>query len=158
MGIKKELHEGEEIHFVVHPGLSNYLVYYTTGIFIPIISGVVSVFFIREYITQLLAVGMFLGFIILTEAEYWRRTKTYYITNKRVIQEEGWINKKIMSAVYRNIADVTLKQTIIQRIFNTGDVLLNTKGGRSSEIVLKGVRWPRKIRNKIEEEINNLRE
>lgn len=55
-------------------------------------------------------------------------TTLHVITNERVIYRAGWIAKKGKEIPLENVNDVAFSQTIVERIFGTGDLLIESAG------------------------------
>lgn len=54
------------------------------------------------------------------------RTEEYILTNKRIIQSEGFINKTVLDSSLEKINDVLLTQSVLGRIFDFGDIKILT--------------------------------
>ncbi len=79
----------------------------------------------------------------------WRRSNKYYITNERIIFEHSFFSRKTNNVYYKNITDVHFTQGLFSRIFNIGNIYLNTAGSHGTEMNIKGVENPLKIKNLI---------
>jgi uncharacterized membrane protein YdbT with pleckstrin-like domain len=55
-------------------------------------------------------------------------TTTHVITNERVIYRAGFISKRGKEIPLENINDVAFNQTVFERIFGTGDLLIESAG------------------------------
>ncbi|MCL4394189.1 MAG: PH domain-containing protein [Chloroflexi bacterium] len=64
------------------------------------------VFFLREFL------------------EWWN--EEYLVTNRRVVQAEGFINKHVIDSSLEKVNDVVLTQTFLGRVFDYGDVEILT--------------------------------
>ena len=152
MGVAKELHDKEYIKLKIHPALTSYLLRY---FFFALVVGVLVIagvrFFPAEQMRLPCAGGLLIFFVMLV-SEFSRRTTVYYITNKRVVVEQGAIRQMTQSVMYHQIADVKLVQGILQRLMHQGDVYLNVRGGRKTEVKLENVFRPKKIKRIVEEE------
>ena len=91
-----------------------------------------------------------IGIPILIIVEAIRRAHDYYITNKRIIYDFTFFSRKVSSVVYRKITDVHFTQNLFQRIFQIGDIQINTAGGESIEVKVKGIKNPGLITNFIQ--------
>jgi len=80
----------------------------------------------------------------------------YYLTNLRLIDERGIIGKRIVSIWLDRIQDVTCKFGIWGRIFGFGDIEIES-AGTYGKIIFDFVPNPRKLQEKIERTIANLR-
>jgi uncharacterized membrane protein YdbT with pleckstrin-like domain len=78
----------------------------------------------------------------------WICTK-YYLTNIRLVEERGIIGKRIMSIWLDKIQDITVKFSIFGRIFNFGDIEIES-AGTQGKIVFDSLPNPRKRAEDIE--------
>ena len=65
-----------------------------------------------------------LGLIVKELIDWW--TEEYIVTNRRIIQSEGFINKHVVDSSLEKINDVVLNQSVLGRIFNFGDIKILT--------------------------------
>ena len=78
------------------------------------------------------------------------RTQTQYlITPSQIVTEYGIIKKQKESVFLDNVANIGIKQGYLQRIFHFGDVSITPSAGKE-EMIMKGVRTPKKIHSEIE--------
>ena len=75
------------------------------------------------------------------------------ITEDRIILETGILNKSYKEIFIRDIRVVEIDQSLIQRIFKIGDIRIATSATESYEDIAKGIKYPQKVR----EIINNLK-
>lgn len=59
-----------------------------------------------------------------TLIDWW--TEEYILTNRRIIQSEGFINKTVLDSSLEKINDVLLTQSVAGRIFDYGDIKILT--------------------------------
>ena len=136
--IQEDLHKGEKIEKETTPDVWAYLPHWIFGGFLCLIT------------ILLLAIP---GILYIFIVNLIRKGNRYYITNKRIIHEFTFLSRKISSTTYDKIQDVHLTQGLIERMFNIGTVHMNTAGSHNIEVVFKGVKHPRAIRNQIEKHI-----
>lgn len=55
-------------------------------------------------------------------------TTFHVVTNERVIYRAGWIAKRGTEIPLENVNDVAFSQTILERIFQSGDLLIESAG------------------------------
>ena len=132
--MQEDLHKGEKIEKQTMPDVWAYLPHWIGG-------GIVCILTIF-----ILAIP---GIIYIIIANLERKGNKYYITNKRVIHEFTFLSRKISGTSYDKIQDVHLTQGLIERIFDIGTVHMNTAGSHNIEVVFKGVKHPRAIKNLI---------
>jgi len=76
----------------------------------------------------------------------------YYLTNLRLVEQRGIIGKRIMSIWLDKVQDVTCRFGILGRIFNFGDIEIES-AGTHGKIVFGFLPLPRELREEIEEAI-----
>ena len=77
----------------------------------------------------------------------------YFITNRRVIQAEGIINKRVIDSSLEKVNDVILVQTLLGRILNYGNVEILTAseiGVNDLRTILDPVRFKTEMLNQRE--------
>lgn len=80
----------------------------------------------------------------------------YYLTNMRLIEERGIVGKRMMNIWLQNVQDVTCKFGILGKIFGFGDLEIES-AGTYGKIIFSFLPAPRKLRQKIEEAIQEFR-
>lgn len=74
----------------------------------------------------------------------------YYVTNKRVVSTSGWINVKVCDMLLERVETVSLSQRAVERIFNSGDLLVVSAG---ASIYLDDVYDARRFRQTVMQEM-----
>ena len=64
---------------------------------------------------------------VLTAGKVWENTK-YYVTDKRIIIQSGFVAKNFQSVYYKEIKNVNLHIGIVDKMLSVGDVYFNTNG------------------------------
>lgn len=82
----------------------------------------------------------------------WNYT-TYTLTRERVIIQRGFFRKEKITMSYGKIQDIEVTQSIIERILNTGNIIIYG-GHDNSETILDEVPNPNKVEELIIENIN----
>ena len=77
------------------------------------------------------------------------RTKTITIANSRITYSTGILSKNTTECKLSSISSVQIVQSVGQRIFGCGDVIVNTSGD-VPEVVAKGFVNPNKIKQIID--------
>lgn len=72
-----------------------------------------------------LALGIIVSFSALADVLRWRNEQ-YIITDRRVIQIQGVVNKNVLDSSLEKINDVELEQSWLGRIFGYGDLQILT--------------------------------
>lgn len=71
------------------------------------------------------ALGIIVAFSAVADVIRWRNEQ-YVITDRRVLQLQGVLNKSVMDSSLEKINDIQLQQSWLGRIFNYGDVEILT--------------------------------
>ncbi len=127
------LSEGEELVTVF--GIGDKYFWINTAIFFPL-----SFFLI--------------GMPGLLKVFHLKHSKTYLLTNRRILIKDGVFNINLTTAPYDKITHITVRDKFINRIsYGIGDLVVHTaaSGSLPVEIVLEKVSQPIKLKNLIEE-------
>jgi len=88
---------------------------------------------------------------------YLRVANIYAFTNKRIIIHKGWLSTSLISVEYNRITDVTVREKFIEKLLtNTGDLLIDTAGTSTMEIVLSCVSAPYEKRKKLDQIMDDV--
>lgn len=82
----------------------------------------------------------------------------YYIENDRLMIKEGFFNTTLNETLLYRIVDLTLHQTLLGKIFGTGDIIVKAKADATPELVLKNIAKPMEIRNLISHAVEESRQ
>ena len=104
-------------------------------------------------ILSLIFLGVFIiGIIIFLYMMIRKWTTERCITNFRLIQKTGWIARDTQEIRIDRMEEINLKQTIIDRIFGSGSIVITGVG--KGEIKLKFIDEPLVFQKKL----NNLKQ
>lgn len=94
--------------------------------------------------------------IIVVGIIYLTKSSTIYaITNKRVIGRSGIISEDFKSSTFKHITSLRVKQGIIGKLFNFGNITIDTSGsGFGVEFIWRYVNNPVQVKNEIEKHID----
>lgn len=65
---------------------------------------------------------------VLTASRKWRNT-VYYVTDRRIIIENGFIAGNLQTIYYKDLTNVSLKIGVIDKLLGVGDIYLETSAG-----------------------------
>jgi uncharacterized membrane protein YdbT with pleckstrin-like domain len=82
----------------------------------------------------------------------------YFITNKRIYVKYGIISRKVFEIKNEWITGVMVRQGIIGRILNYGDIIYSTPGQYAGSVIMIGVSDPMHIRTIIEDVLRKNKE
>lgn len=88
------------------------------------------------------------GIFIFARAVIIMKTTDFAVTNRRVILKRGWLNRRTQELAVESVEGVSLDQTIFQRIFGYGRVVVTGTG--DAVIVFPSMRDPVAFRRAIE--------
>jgi uncharacterized membrane protein YdbT with pleckstrin-like domain len=94
----------------------------------------------------------FLGLALLAVLIGWlaRYFTEYTITTKRITIRRGFLSKTEQSAHIERLQNVTITQSLFDRLFKVGTLDFDTAGGdRDAELRFSGISDPRTLRDRI---------
>lgn len=65
---------------------------------------------------------------VLTANRKWKNT-SYYVTDKRIIIENGFVAGNFQTIYYKDLTNVSLRLGVIDKMLGVGDIYLETAGG-----------------------------
>ena len=104
---------------------------------------------------QLIFAAFLLPAYLLSDVFTRRMFVMYHFTDRKILEEDGILNKEYKSINYDDIDNVKLKKELEERIFDVGDVYVDTAGRDKTEIVLEGLNNPERYQSEITERANN---
>ncbi|BCU08454.1 PH domain-containing protein [Allochromatium tepidum] len=141
-----------ESTFVIRPSWNNYL---------DILSIIAAAFYCAGYIEYVMPPGIVpdfvaplfvvIGTLFLTVVVIQRYSIIYRLLDGRLICKKGLISRNEISIRLADVRAVHLKQGIIDRLMNTGDVSFSSAAQSDADIVFKGVDDPKNLRDKIQD-------
>ncbi|NIO44611.1 MAG: PH domain-containing protein [Candidatus Aenigmarchaeota archaeon] len=146
----------ENTYLIFHPARLAYLLWYIIGIIV-IVVGVLLFFdiipistLIEDYNTYFLIFFTAFGIILIGIAEILRKNDKYAITNFRIIEKRGIFNIKENSIYWEKVANYSLTQNLLDRIFRVGTIKLWSMGGGGEgvnpEVIVRRAPHIKKIR------------
>ncbi len=81
----------------------------------------------------------------------------YYISNERLMIKQGFLNTTLDELLLYRIVDLTCHQTLLGKIFGTGDVIIKSKVDTSPELTLKNIARPFNVRMLLSEMVEESR-
>ncbi|MBE6493121.1 MAG: hypothetical protein E7Z84_00730 [Methanosphaera stadtmanae] len=106
--------------------------------------------FIAELV--LIFLILILGAKIVIDLFEWDNT-LYVLTDSRIVIQRGWFNKEKIMMSYNKIQDIDISQSIMERIFNVGDIIIYGAND-NSETVLYAIPKPKEIEEIIFNSLN----
>jgi len=106
-------------------------------------------FFIQDMALILIAINVLIAFLIMLTIIYNRCAWKFTIGNGNVQSQHGIISRDEKIIRIRDIRNIKLKQTTIQRVFGVGDVEFNTAGSSGSRVTFYGIASPAVLKDQI---------
>ena len=82
----------------------------------------------------------------------------YEVSNDRLYQQTGLFNTVFDEVLLYRIVDLTLQQSLGQKIFGTGTIVLSCKVDRDKEILLKNIKKPREVKSMLSDLVEEARD
>lgn len=155
--IEDLLANGEEIQRRANPSImdSSFVKSYTISAFMIVGIFALALAPLGLGFDQFYFLGLFvIPLAIIGRSEFQRRFIRYYITSQQVIERRGVLSQTTESTMYENITDVKMNKDINERIFDVGDLKINTAGHDGATIRLRGLKDPENYKKVIEDNIN----
>ena len=138
-----ELHPGEEVVFEGHPSWRSLLAYYSGGVGVAIVAGVVL------WLISGAALGgggfvVVLGLVLLVG--FVRRMATVYmVSTQRLWIRTGILSKHVQQTRIDRVQNVNTDQRLLERIMRIGTVDFDTAGTDDSEFRFVGISNPSEV-------------
>ncbi len=95
-----------------------------------------------------------IGGLVAISIPVWMKLKTLNakirITSKRIVDTDGFLNRRVSEVLHRDIRNVRVEQTFMQRIWRVGEIAVYTSGEESPEIHMEHVPDPQRVREVID--------
>lgn len=82
----------------------------------------------------------------------------YEIKNERLYEQGGLFSTTYDELLLYKVIDMTLKQSLAQKIFGTGTIYLTTRADTSMQVVLKNIKNPKEVKDLISELTEQIRQ
>ncbi len=83
---------------------------------------------------------------------------SYYIQDDRLMVKEGLLSTTLNETLLYRIVDLTFHQTLLGKIFGTGDIIVKAKVDATPEIVLKNIARPMEVRLLLSKAVEESRQ
>ena len=74
---------------------------------------------------------------------------SYFVTSRKVIRKDGLVAKKTTEIEINDIRNIQVRQSIAQRIFRIGDILMSSSASNAWEVIFTSVKRPNEIKELI---------
>jgi membrane protein YdbS with pleckstrin-like domain len=101
--------------------------------------------FAGQYISAPIAVLITLPLLLIPAFKHLKRnTIKYTLTDSKIEIDQGFLARKTRNIPLRNIQDVTVSTTIMQRLFNFGDLVIENANEVGGQTLLDNIPNPRR--------------
>lgn len=93
--------------------------------------------------------------VIFYNLYYLRISNEFVFSNRRVLVKTGWISTKMISINHNRITDVSITQSLIDRLLNIGTLAISTAGSEGYRVSLSHINQPhnkKKLLHELKEE------
>jgi uncharacterized membrane protein YdbT with pleckstrin-like domain len=90
-------------------------------------------------------------FVYLVAVVVYRRFSWYYAIDGETIESrQGVIARRVQSIRVRDLRNINVRQSLVQRLLGVGDVEFSSAGGGGVEVVFFGVAAPMQLKNLVQ--------
>lgn len=82
----------------------------------------------------------------------------YEVRNNRLYTQKGLLSTTYDEVLLYRILDITMTQTLGQKIFGTGTLLVCAKANRDGDVVLENIKRPRMVNDLLSELVEKARD
>lgn len=155
--VENLLADDEELLLTANPSIfsAKYFNRYAVSFLIAV---AVSAVLVYGYLNLSLPVNPLYGNLLtvlillyVLKLEVRRRFTMYHMTNFKIIQEKGILNKKWVSINYHQVTHVDMKQNFEERIFGVSNLHIATAGESTRELDMEGMKHSHDLKQRIME-------
>lgn len=81
----------------------------------------------------------------------------YEVSDGRLYIQRGLLKTVYEETLLYRIVDISMEQTLAQKLFGTGDIVLCVKVDKSTEIVLKNIKHPLQVKRQLSQLVEHER-
>jgi hypothetical protein len=91
------------------------------------------------------------GFVLCRLVVWWLRMRrtTVTVTNQSCVLESGIFSRQAMAIDLPAVTDIQVKQSLLNRLLNVGDLVASHDNGEMQQVVLMAVPAPKKIADRL---------
>jgi uncharacterized membrane protein YdbT with pleckstrin-like domain len=101
---------------------------------------------LRVALVVLVAVFIYLVAVVV----YRRFSWCYTIDGETIESRQGLIARRVQSIRVRDLRNINVRQSLVQRLLGIGDVEFSSAGGSGIEVVFFGVEAPMQLKNLVQ--------
>lgn len=143
-----ELHEGETVLFEGHPSWRAALLFFLKGFGIGVVIGAILWFAVSP--TAGVTAVVVIGAITVLASIIIRSAIDYRITDERLHIRRGILAKKIHETRLGRVQDVTIEQSVMDRVLRIGRAEFDTASDEKNDFVFEGIANPDQVRAAVD--------
>jgi membrane protein YdbS with pleckstrin-like domain len=137
--------EAERVIFSIRPTFLFIGIGYILAAVAAVGLSILLAMFAGQYISAPIAVLVTLPLLLIPAVKHLRRnTIKYTLTDSKIEIDQGFLARKTRNIPLRNIQDVTVSTTILQRIFGFGDLVIENASEIGGQTLLDNIPDPRR--------------
>ncbi len=105
--------------------------------------------FIQDMGIVLVAINIQVTFLIICAIVYSRFSWKFTISDNDIQSHHGLMVKEHKCIYMKDLRDINVKQTTLQRISGVGDVVFSTAGSSEETIIFCGIKSPFELKNNL---------
>lgn len=138
---------GRPVFASLAPGLFSAGIMILIGLVIGTTALTTGVLLMLAFSAGLLLLGALSVLGVWVQYRYMR----YEVADWGVVVTSGWLTRKRVETTYAKVTDVTTYQGIIGRLFDFGNITINTAGSNQAPVVFSGLSQPEAVKRIIDE-------
>jgi uncharacterized membrane protein YdbT with pleckstrin-like domain len=146
------VHEEEEVIWTGRPSWRGRLSILAPGIVLALL-----VLLLLLWVDVAVGVSLGVALVIAAVALVWGLLETlrwkYTITNRRVFVRHGLVSVREQTARLDRVQDLTLRQTLFDRLFGVGALAVDTAGSEGGALEFKALERPAHVREILEKAV-----
>jgi uncharacterized membrane protein YdbT with pleckstrin-like domain len=151
-----DLHPGEHVIYEGHPSWRSTFGFYILGLLVAIAAAVIAYFAADKSVGLAVAVAAAVFLVVLIVGWLRRITTRYLISSRRLQIRRGILSKNVEETRIDRVVDVTVRQSVGQRILAIGDVDFDNASAQQGDLFrFAGISSPHEVTqavNRVHEE------
>jgi membrane protein YdbS with pleckstrin-like domain len=137
--------EAERVIFSIRPTFLFIGIGYVLAAVAAVCLSTLLAMFAGQYISAPIAVLVTLPLLLIPAYKHLKRnTIKYTLTDSKIEIDQGFLARKTRNIPLRNIQDVTVATSIMQRLFNFGDLVIENANEVGGQTLLDNIPHPRR--------------
>jgi uncharacterized membrane protein YdbT with pleckstrin-like domain len=145
---------GEPVHYSARPAWRNSILRIATALLVALFGVVLSLTALADADPPLplavAVVAVAIALLLLAPGVYRHYAWRYLIADRSIECHHGILSRDVSAVRLRDLRNVNVRQTMLQRIMNVGDVEFSSAGGSGIEVAFRGVVDPLGLKRKVQ--------